>query len=98
MIEEEEECPICLEPLTGTIVTLGCCRNKIHIQCYLEKCPLCRAPLPHPRPPEHIIVPIPVPRPEPTSFQKFIYKVLPLTGFLCGIGLILTVTQNTVRG
>lgn len=52
-----EECPVCLEPLTGTIVTLGCCRNSVHIQCYIEKCPMCRAPLPRP---EHVAVSVPV--------------------------------------
>jgi len=56
------ECPVCLEPLSGTVVHLGCCNNQVHIQCYLPKCPLCRAELPLPRPvqPTHTIVPIPV--------------------------------------
>ena len=39
------ECPVCLEPLSGTVVHLGCCNNQVHIQCYLPKCPLCRAEL-----------------------------------------------------
>ena len=53
---------MCLEPLSGTVVHLGCCNNQVHIQCYLPKCPLCRAELPVPRPiqPTHTIVPIPV--------------------------------------
>ncbi len=57
------ECPVCLEPLIGTVVHLGCCNNQVHIQCYLPKCPLCRAELPLPRPvqPSHTIVPVPVP-------------------------------------
>lgn len=57
------ECPICLEPLEGTVVNLGCCKQKVHIQCYLPKCSLCRAQLPEPpnTQPEHIVVPVPVP-------------------------------------
>lgn len=55
-----DDCPVCLEPLTGTIVKMGCCRNQVHIQCYVTKCPFCRAALPPPRPAE-VIVPVPVP-------------------------------------
>ena len=55
-----DECPVCLEPLSGTLVHMGCCNNRVHIQCYLPKCPLCRANLPAPRA-EHVIVPVPVP-------------------------------------
>ena len=59
-----DECPVCLEPLAGTVVHLGCCRKSVHIQCYTTKCPLCRAELPEPihaqPPPQHIIVPVPV--------------------------------------
>ena len=43
------ECPICLEPLTGTISTLGCCKQDMQIECLIQcmkmklTCPLCRA-------------------------------------------------------
>jgi len=40
-----EECPVCLEPLSGTVVQLGCCKKCVHIQCYVTKCPLCRSDL-----------------------------------------------------
>lgn len=57
------DCPVCLEPLTGTVVHLACCRNQVHIQCYVPKCPLCRAELPSPPNlnPTHTIIPVPVP-------------------------------------
>ena len=58
-----DECPVCLEPLTGTVVHLGCCNKQVHIQCYVTKCPLCRAdlPAPHGAPPQHVIIPVPQP-------------------------------------
>ena len=56
----EDDCPVCLEALTGTVVTLGCCRNRIHIQCYVTRCPFCREELPVPL---HVTVPMPVPVP-----------------------------------
>jgi len=44
------ECPICLEPLTeGNSLQLRCCRQPIHVQCYMQcihmksECPMCRA-------------------------------------------------------
>ena len=57
-----DDCPICLEQLTGTVVHLGCCNKQVHIQCYVTRCPLCRAELPSPpfAPPQHVIVPVPV--------------------------------------
>ena len=60
-----DDCPVCLEPLTGTVVHMACCKNKVHIQCYVPKCPLCRSILPLPRnaEPNQIIVPVPVPAP-----------------------------------
>lgn len=58
-----DECPVCLEALTGTVVTLGCCKNQLHVQCYVSPCPLCRAPLPEVRA-EHVVVPVPVPVPD----------------------------------
>lgn len=65
-----DECPVCLEPLLGTVVHLGCCKKQVHIQCYIPKCPLCRADLPTPpnHPPQHVIVPVPVQfQPQPIS-------------------------------
>ena len=69
-----EECPICLEPLLGTVVHLGCCKKQVHIQCYISRCPMCRAELPEPpfSTSQHLIVPIPVPyvRPELPPWKK----------------------------
>jgi hypothetical protein len=45
----DEECPICTDPLTGTLATLGCCRKVLHVECLVRcmkqklDCPLCRA-------------------------------------------------------
>lgn len=56
-----EECPVCLEPLAGTVVLLGCCRKQVHIQCYVPTCPMCRATLPVPaHAVNQVIVPVPV--------------------------------------
>jgi len=75
-----DECPVCLEPLEGTIVQMACCKNKVHIQCYVPKCPLCRSPLPLPRAaePNQIIVPVPVPAQLPAAprTQKAVVVVL----------------------
>lgn len=51
-----------MELLQGTVVHLGCCKKQVHIQCYISKCPFCRAELPMPpnQPVQHVIVPIPV--------------------------------------
>lgn len=44
-----EECPICTEPLTGTIATMGCCKKVLHVECLINcmrqklLCPMCRA-------------------------------------------------------
>ena len=45
----EDDCPICMEPLTGTLATLGCCQKVLHVECLVKcmqqklNCPLCRA-------------------------------------------------------
>jgi len=45
----DEECPICLENLSDTLVTLGCCHKRFHMQCIVKclkqnlECPMCRA-------------------------------------------------------
>jgi hypothetical protein len=86
-----DECPVCLEPLSGTVVEMGCCHNKVHIQCYLPKCPMCRASLPFPNSagPNQVIVPIPVAVPvRPTLFQKTAI-IGPIIGGVVGIGLVL---------
>jgi hypothetical protein len=78
------ECPVCLEELTGTVVQLGCCKNQVHIQCYLQKCPLCRADLPMPNipePPPHIIVPIPTQQPRT--------RLAPALGTSVGVAVLL---------
>ena len=59
----DTECPVCLEPLSGTVVHMGCCKKMVHVQCYTVKCPMCRADLPvpiHAVQPQHVIVPVPV--------------------------------------
>jgi hypothetical protein len=90
-----DECPVCLEPLEGTIVTLGCCHNRVHIQCYLDTCPLCRSRLPKP---EHVIVPVPVavivPQ-QPTRGQR-VLVMFPALGGILTIGLIM-ILLNTPR-
>ena len=70
-----DDCPVCLEPLTGTVVHLGCCKKQVHIQCYVTRCPMCRAELPSPplsMSERHVIVPVPVfpPPPRQTNAQK----------------------------
>ena len=83
----EDECPICLEPLTGTIVHLDCCKNKIHIQCYVNKCPFCRAELPSP----HVIVPIPVAVPVRPQQPDWKQKLLPSMMTSVGLTTFLTI-------
>jgi hypothetical protein len=45
----EEECPICIESLNGTLATLGCCGKVMHIECLIKcmkmklDCPMCRS-------------------------------------------------------
>lgn len=81
-----EECPVCLEPLTGTVVNMGCCRKSVHIQCYVTQCPLCRAELPLPvhaqAPPQHVIIPVPV-EIQPTITRGRI--IIANTGLFVGI-------------
>jgi hypothetical protein len=44
-----EECPICTEPLNGTLATMGCCQKMMHVECLVRcmkeklSCPMCRA-------------------------------------------------------
>lgn len=44
-----DDCPICTEPLTGTLATLGCCNKVLHVECLIKcmkvklDCPMCRA-------------------------------------------------------
>ena len=89
------ECPVCLEPLVGTLVQLGCCKNQLHIQCYLPKCPLCRSELPVPRP-AHIAVPVPVTIIEhrPEIPRRFLMTNMFLGVVLFGCGYVIFVTQK----
>ena len=85
-----EECPVCLELLSGTVVQMGCCKKMVHIQCYTIKCPMCRADLPvpvHAVQPQHIIVPVPVVYADRRS--KLIRTVISLVGLFGGITLIM---------
>ena len=44
----DHECPICLDPLQGSITTIGCCKQSMHLECLVKcmkhnlNCPLCR--------------------------------------------------------
>jgi len=80
------ECPICLEPLEGTVVNLGCCKQQVHIQCYLPKCSLCRAQLPEPpkTQPEHVVVSVPVPVQVPH------HKIVTFVPMLFGLSAVVT--------
>ena len=82
------ECPVCLEELSGTVVHLGCCHKQVHIQCYVSKCPLCRAELPVPvHAVNQVIVPVPVafvpgPVPKWRIFVANSFLFLGVTGIL----------------
>ena len=45
----EVECPICLDVLQGSVTTIGCCRQSMHLECLVKcmkeklECPLCRS-------------------------------------------------------
>ena len=45
-----DECPICTDDLSGNVVTLGCCKKGIHLDCLIKwfnqklECPMCRCP------------------------------------------------------
>ena len=81
-----DECPVCLEPLIGTVVHLGCCKKQVHIQCYVTRCPMCRAELPSPPLSErHVIVPIPVLT--PTQTQTNTQKVITTGMFFITLGV-----------
>jgi hypothetical protein len=76
-----EECPICLENLSGTVVHMGCCNKRVHIQCYIPKCPMCRADLPIPThciQSQHVIVPIGVryEPPQPMIARRIISTII----------------------
>lgn len=87
---------MCLEPLTGTIVQLGCCNNQLHIQCYLPKCPLCRAELPVPSH-VHTVVPVPVAIVEHRQQQiprRFLITNMFLGFVFFGCGYVIFVAQK----
>jgi hypothetical protein len=88
-----DECPVCLEPLVGTVVHLGCCKKQVHIQCYVTRCPLCRAELPSPPLSErHVIVPIPV-FPQ-TQTQTNAQKVMAATMFFITLGVTIILLSH----
>ena len=44
---DENECPICFEPMTSSVtkVYLGCCKQELRLACFKRcgfKCPFCR--------------------------------------------------------
>lgn len=83
-----DECPVCLEPLSGTVVHLGCCKKQVHIQCYVTRCPMCRAELPSPPLSErHVIVPVPV-FPPPQQPQTRGQKMAAFCLFTITLGVI----------
>jgi hypothetical protein len=88
----DTECPVCLEPLLGTLVHLGCCKKMVHVQCYTIKCPMCRADLPapiHAVQPQHVIVPVPVPVVYNDRREKIARSIVGFVGLVSGITLIL---------
>jgi len=48
VVSNMEECPICADSLQGSIVSLGCCKKMIHLECIIKcmklklDCPMCR--------------------------------------------------------
>lgn len=80
-----DECAVCLEPLEGTIVHMACCHNKVHIQCYLPKCPLCRSILPLPR--EAVAVPVPSAPPVVLVVRPQVHKTFAFIATVVGVGL-----------
>jgi len=81
---------VCLEPLAGTVVHLGCCNNQLHIQCYLPKCPLCRAELPVPTT-LHTIVPV---EQRPEIPRRFLMTNMFLGVMLFACAYVIFVTQK----
>ena len=85
---------MCLEQLVGTVVHLGCCKKQVHIQCYLPKCPMCRAELPSP--PlisREVIVPVPVyieQRRQQTRAQKVLGASVFITSFAVTLLFVFT--------
>jgi hypothetical protein len=86
-----DECPICLEPLAGTVVHLGCCKKQVHIQCYVSRCPLCRTELPLPvhtvPAPSHVIIPVPVQ--VPPNRWRFIMRLLISSAISAGLAVFI---------
>lgn len=92
------ECPVCLEPLMGTLVELGCCRKRVHIQCYMTKCPMCRADLPmpiHAQETRHVIVPVPVwpVQPPPSACRKAFTTIIFLVAISSGLITALSIKK-----
>ena len=74
------ECPICLEPLTeGNSLQLRCCRQPIHVQCYMQcihmkpECPRCRAT--H----ETVVVVVEEDDERPSKLRQYISFLIPFS-------------------
>lgn len=74
------ECPICLEPLTeGNSLQLRCCRQPIHVQCYMQcihmkpECPMCRAT--H----ETVVVVVEEDDERPSKLRQYISFLIPFS-------------------
>lgn len=92
-----EECPICMEPLSGTVVHLGCCKKQVHIQCYISRCPFCRSDLlmPPAQPLQHVIIPVPIAVEDPRrSSARGLVATLVCMGIIVSPLLIFTVQRN----
>ena len=75
------ECPICLDPIIGPVVTVNCCNKQFHVECYnkcmdvKKECPMCR----------HVIIPInypELPGPDYTGHMNRIVTIV-FTVVLC---------------
>jgi hypothetical protein len=46
---ESDDCPICTDPLVGSLAIIGCCKKTMHVECLVKcmkeklSCPMCRA-------------------------------------------------------
>lgn len=95
-ISRMEECPVCLENLSGTLVHMGCCKKMVHIQCYTLKCPMCRADLPapiHATEPQHIIIPVPIAY-TPRDNGKTVRSIIGFIGFIGVIAIVMSPYYN----
>jgi hypothetical protein len=84
-----EECPICLSPISGTVITVGCCKKQFHAECLLKctqqknECPMCRV--------QQCIVPI-----ENDAPRLVIVTHPPLNIYRCAIYSIVFVVCGSI--